>query len=152
MEPLGLNEIRERYLNFFEQKAHLRLPSFPLVPQNDPSILLINAGMTPLKPFFTGAQTPPSLRITTCQKCIRTPDIDNVGQTARHGTYFEMLGNFSFGDYFKKEAIPWAWEFCTKVLEMPEDRLYPSVYEEDDEAYAIWRDDVGVPEDRKSVV
>lgn len=148
MEPLGLNEIRERYLNFFEHKAHLRLPSFPLVPQNDPSILLINAGMTPLKPFFTGAQTPPSLRITTCQKCIRTPDIDNVGQTARHGTYFEMLGNFSFGDYFKKEAIPWAWEFCTKVLEMPEDRLYPSVYEEDDEAYAIWRDDVGVPEDR----
>ncbi len=150
MEPLSLNEIRERYLNFFEKKAHLRLPSFPLVPQNDPSILLINAGMTPLKPFFTGVQTPPSLRVTTCQKCIRTPDIENVGQTARHGTYFEMLGNFSFGDYFKKEAIPWAWEFCTQVLEMPADRLYPSVYEEDDEAYAIWRDDVGVPENRIS--
>ena len=123
MEPLGLNEIRERYLNFFEQKALLRLPSFPLVTQNDPSKLMIKAGMTPLKPFFTGAQTPPSLRITTCQKCIRTPDIDNVGQTARHGTYFELLGYFSFVDYFKKVAIPWAWEFCTKGLEMPEDRL-----------------------------
>lgn len=146
MEALGLNEIREKYLSFFESKGHLRLPSFSLVPQNDPSVLLINAGMTPLKPYFTGAQTPPSLRITTCQKCIRTPDIERVGHTARHGTYFEMLGNFSFGDYFKKEIIPWAWEFCTEVLEMPKDRLYPSVYEEDDEAYAIWRDVVGVPE------
>ncbi len=150
MKPLGLNEIREKYLSFFEGKEHLRLPSFPLVPLNDPSVLLINAGMTPLKPFFTGAQTPPALRLTTCQKCIRTPDIENVGQTARHGTYFEMLGNFSFGDYFKKEAIPWAWEFCTKVLEMPAERLYPSVYEEDDEAFAIWRDDVGIPEERIS--
>jgi len=146
MEPLGLNEIREKYLSFFETKGHLRLPSFSLVPHNDPSVLLVNAGMTPLKPYFTGAQTPPSLRVTTCQKCIRTPDIENVGHTARHGTYFEMLGNFSFGDYFKKEIIPWAWEFCTEVLKMPADRLYPSVYEEDDEAYAIWRDDVGVPE------
>lgn len=147
MEPLGLNEIREKYLSFFESKGHLRLPSFSLVPNNDPSVLLVNAGMTPLKPYFTGAQTPPSLRVTTCQKCIRTPDIERVGHTARHGTYFEMLGNFSFGDYFKKEIIPWAWEFCTEVLKMPADRLYPSVYIEDDEAYAIWRDDVGVPED-----
>ena len=147
MQPLGLNEIREKYLSFFESKGHLRLPSFSLVPQNDPSILLINAGMTPLKPYFTGAQTPPSLRVTTCQKCIRTPDIENVGHMARHGTYFEMLGNFSFGDYFKKEIIPWAWEFCTEVLGMPADRLYPSVYVEDDEAYSIWRDVVGVPED-----
>lgn len=148
MEPLGLNEIRERYLTFFESKGHLRLPSFSLVPQNDPSILLINAGMTPLKPYFTGAQTPPRLRVTTCQKCIRTPDIENVGHTSRHGTYFEMLGNFSFGDYFKNEVIPWAWEFLTEVLEMPADKLYPSVYEEDDEAFAIWRDVVGVPADR----
>ena len=147
MEALGLNEIREKYLSYFESKGHLRLPSFSLVPNNDPSILLVNAGMTPLKPYFTGAQTPPSLRVTTCQKCIRTPDIENVGHTARHGTYFEMLGNFSFGDYFKAEIIPWAWEFCTQVLKMPADRLYPSVYEEDDEAYAIWRDVVGVPED-----
>lgn len=147
MEALGLNEIREKYLSFFETKGHLRLPSFSLVPHNDSSVLLVNAGMTPLKPYFTGAQTPPSLRVTTCQKCIRTPDIENVGHTARHGTYFEMLGNFSFGDYFKKEIIPWAWEFCTEVLKMPADRLYPSVYEEDDEAYVIWRDDVGVPED-----
>ena len=148
MQPLGLNEIREKYLSFFESKDHLRLPSFSLVPQDDPSILLINAGMTPLKPYFTGAQTPPSLRIATCQKCIRTPDIERVGFTARHGTYFEMLGNFSFGDYFKNEIIPWAWEFCTTVLEMPADRLYPSVYEEDDEAFAIWRDVVGVPEEK----
>lgn len=148
MQPLGLNEIRERYLSFFESKGHLRLPSFSLVPKDDPSILLINAGMTPLKPYFTGAQTPPRLRVTTCQKCIRTPDIENVGHTARHGTYFEMLGNFSFGDYFKKEVIPWAWEFLTEVLEMPADKLYPSVYEEDDEAFAIWRDVVGVPENR----
>ncbi|MCQ2533616.1 MAG: alanine--tRNA ligase [Clostridia bacterium] len=148
MEPLGLNEIRERYLNFFESKGHLRLPSFSLVPQNDPSILLINAGMTPLKPYFTGAETPPRLRVTTCQKCIRTPDIENVGHTSRHGTYFEMLGNFSFGDYFKKEVIPWAWEFLTEVLEMPEDKLYPSVYTEDDEAFEIWNKTVGVPADR----
>jgi alanyl-tRNA synthetase len=145
MQPLSLNTIREKYLAFFETKGHLRLPSFSLVPQDDPSILLINAGMTPLKPYFTGARKPPAPRVTTCQKCIRTPDIERVGKTARHGTYFEMLGNFSFGDYFKKEIIPWAWEFCTQVLEMPEDRLYASVYEEDDEAFAIWRDSVGLP-------
>lgn len=148
MQPLGLNEIREKYLAFFESKGHLRLPSFSLVPQDDPSILLINAGMTPLKPYFTGAQTPPSLRVTTCQKCIRTLDIDNVGHTARHGTYFEMLGNFSFGDYFKNEIIPWAWEFLTKELEMDPNLLWPSVYEEDDEAFHIWHDVIGLPENR----
>ncbi len=148
MKKLGLNEIRERYLKFFEDKGHLRLPSFPLVPRNDPSILLINAGMTPLKPYFTGAEEPPRHRVTTCQKCIRTPDIENVGKTARHGTFFEMLGNFSFGDYFKKEAIPWAWEFVTKDLEIPVDRLYVTIYEDDDEAFEIWRNDVGLPADR----
>ena len=148
MKPLGLNEIREKFLAFFESKEHLRMSSFSLVPQNDPSVLLINAGMTPLKPYFTGAETPPSLRVTTCQKCIRTPDIDRVGLTARHGTYFEMLGNFSFGDYFKKEIIPWAWEFCTEVLEMPADKLYPSVYLEDDEAFEIWEKDIGIPAER----
>ena len=148
MEKLGLNEIRERYLSFFESKEHLRLPSFSLVPRNDPSILLINAGMTPLKPYFTGREEPPRKRVTTCQKCIRTPDIENVGKTARHGTFFEMLGNFSFGDYFKKEAIPWAWEFFTEEMKIPADRLYASVYEEDDEAYDIWSKDVGVPAGR----
>ena len=146
MKKMGLNDIREAYLKFFESKGHLRLPSFSLVPQNDPSILLINAGMTPLKPYFTGAETPPSKRVTTCQKCIRTPDIDNVGQTARHGTFFEMLGNFSFGDYFKEDAIQWAWEFCTEVLEMPPELLHATVYLDDDEAYDIWRDKVGLPE------
>jgi len=148
MRKYGLNELREMYLSFFESKGHLRLPSFSLVPQNDPSILLINAGMTPLKPYFTGRKVPPRKRVTTCQKCIRTPDIENVGKTSRHGTFFEMLGNFSFGDYFKKEAIPWAWEFMTKVLEIPEDRLYVSVYEEDDEAYEIWNKDVGLPPEK----
>ena len=148
MNKLGLNEIRERYLKFFESKDHLRMPSFSLVPRNDPSILLINAGMTPLKPYFTGIEKPPRSRVTTCQKCIRTPDIENVGKTARHGTFFEMLGNFSFGDYFKKEVIPWAWEFVTKVMEIPEDRLYASVYEEDDEAFEIWHKDVGLSPDR----
>jgi len=148
MKKLGLNEIRERYLKFFENKGHLRLPSFPLVPRNDQSILLINAGMTPLKPYFTGAEEPPRHRVTTCQKCIRTPDIENVGKTARHGTFFEMLGNFSFGDYFKKEAIPWAWEFVTKDLEIPADRLYASIYEDDDEAFEIWKNDVGLREGR----
>lgn len=148
MQKLGLNEIRERYLKFFEGKDHLRLPSFSLVPRNDPSILLINAGMTPLKPYFTGQEEPPKKRIATCQKCIRTPDIENVGKTARHGTFFEMLGNFSFGDYFKKEAIPWAWEFVTEVMEIPEDRLFASVYEEDDEAYDIWKNDIGLPAER----
>ncbi|MBO4242681.1 MAG: alanine--tRNA ligase, partial [Clostridiales bacterium] len=148
MQPLGLNEIRERYLSFFESKGHLRMPSFSLVPKNDPSILLINAGMTPLKPYFTGAETPPCRRVTTCQKCIRTPDIENVGHTSRHGTYFEMLGNFSFGDYFKKEVIPWAWEFLTENLEMDPEKLYPSVYLEDDEAFEIWNKDIGIPAER----
>ena len=148
MQKFGLNELREKYLSFFESKGHLRMPSFSLVPVNDPSILLINAGMTPLKPYFTGQEVPPSKRVTTCQKCIRTPDIDNVGKTARHGTFFEMLGNFSFGDYFKKEAIPWAWEFFTKVLGIPEEKLNVSVYLEDDEAYDIWHKDVGLPESK----
>ena len=148
MNKLGLNEIRERYLRFFESKDHLRMPSFSLVPRNDPSILLINAGMTPLKPYFTGVEKPPHNRVTTCQKCIRTPDIENVGKTARHGTFFEMLGNFSFGDYFKKEVIPWAWEFVTEVMEIPADKLYASVYEEDDEAFEIWNKDVGLSPDR----
>lgn len=150
MNTLGLNEIREKYLQFFEEKEHLRLPSFSLVPKNDPSILLINAGMTPMKAYFTGKEVPPSKRITTCQKCIRTGDIENVGITDRHVTYFEMLGNFSFGDYFKAEMIPWIWEFCTQVLGMDPDRLYPSVFEEDDEAYEIWRDVVGLEESRIS--
>ena len=148
MEWTSLNDLREKFLSFFESKGHLRLGSFPLVPNNDKSLLLINSGMAPMKKYFTGEVTPPSKRVTTCQKCIRTPDLERVGHTARHGTYFEMLGNFSFGDYFKNEAIPWAWEFLTKTLEIPEDRLWPSVYEEDDEAYAIWRDVIGVPEER----
>jgi len=148
MHKFGLNELREKYLSFFESKDHLRLPSFSLVPENDPSILLINAGMTPLKPYFTGQKIPPSRRVTTCQKCIRTPDIENVGKTSRHATFFEMLGNFSFGDYFKKEAITWAWEFFTKILEIPEERLYVSVYQEDDEAFDIWNKVVGLPEEK----
>lgn len=147
MKWMSLNELRERYLSFFESKGHLRLGSFSLVPNNDKSLLLINSGMAPMKKYFTGEVTPPRNRVTTCQKCIRTPDLERVGITARHGTYFEMLGNFSFGDYFKKEAIPWAWEFLTKELEIPENLLWPSVYEEDDEAYAIWRDVIGVPEE-----
>ena len=137
MEKLGLNEIREKYLSFFESKGHLRLPSFSLVPQNDKSLLLINAGMAPLKPYFTGQEIPPRKRVTTCQKCIRTGDIENVGKTARHLTFFEMLGNFSFGDYFKSEAIAWSWEFLTEVLGMEEDRLYPSIYGEDEEAFEM---------------
>ena len=146
----GLNELRELFLKFFETKGHLRLPSFSLVPQNDKSILLINAGMTPMKPWFKGEEEPPCRRVCTCQKCIRTGDIDNVGKTARHGTYFEMLGNFSFGDYFKHEAIAWTWEFLTdpKWVGLEKDRLYPSVYQEDDEAFNIWRDEVGIPENR----
>ncbi len=147
MEWTGLNELREKYLSFFESKGHLRLPSFSLVPQNDKSLLLINSGMAPMKKYFTGEITPPRKRVTTCQKCIRTPDIENVGKTARHGTYFEMLGNFSFGDYFKHEVIPWAWEFCTKVMEMDPERLYISVYEDDDEAYNIWVNDIGIHPD-----
>ena len=148
MRKMGVNEIREKFLSFFETKDCLRLDSFPLVPKNDASLLLINSGMAPLKPWFTGAQIPPRKRVTTCQKCIRTGDIENVGKTARHGTFFEMLGNFSFGDYFKKEATAWAWEFFTKVMEIPEDRLWVSVYEEDDEAADIWVNLVGVKPER----
>ena len=148
MKWTSLNDLREQYLSFFEEKGHLRLGSFSLVPNNDKSLLLINSGMAPMKKYFTGEITPPSKRVTTCQKCIRTPDLERVGITARHGTFFEMLGNFSFGDYFKNEAIPWAWEFLTKTLEIPEELLWPSVYEEDDEAYALWRDVIGVPEER----
>ena len=146
----GLNELREMFLTFFESKGHLRLPSFPLVPENDPSLLLINAGMAPMKPWFKGEEEPPRRRVCTCQKCIRTGDIENIGHTARHGTYFEMLGNFSFGDYFKHEAIAWTWEFLTdpQWVGLEKDRLYPSVYQEDDEAFNIWRDEVGIPEDR----
>ena len=148
MKWTSLNDLREKYLAFFEEKGHLRLGSFSLVPQGDKSLLLINSGMAPMKKYFTGEVTPPRNRVTTCQKCIRTPDLERVGITARHGTFFEMLGNFSFGDYFKNEAIPWAWEFLTQTLEIPADLLWPSVYEEDDEAYALWRDVIGVPEER----
>lgn len=148
MKPYGLNELRKKYLDFFESKGHLILPSFSLVPQNDKSLLLINAGMAPLKPYFTGQEIPPRKRVATCQKCIRTGDIENVGKTSRHGTFFEMLGNFSFGDYFKHEAIAWSWEFLTEVLEIPADRLYPSVYLEDDEAFDIWNKEIGIEKDR----
>ncbi len=144
MKWTSLNELREKFLSFFESKGHIRLPSFSLIPNNDKSLLLINSGMAPMKKFFTGEEIPPKNRVCTCQKCIRTPDLDRVGHTARHGTYFEMLGNFSFGDYFKDEAIPFAWEFLTETLEIPADLLWPSVYEEDDEAYAIWRDKIDV--------
>ena len=150
MEKYGLNELREKFLAFFESKGHLRLPSFSLIPQNDPSLLLINSGMAPMKPWFKGDEEPPRKRVCTCQKCIRTGDIENIGHTARHGTYFEMLGNFSFGDYFKKEAIAWSWEFLTSPewLGMDPDRLYPSVYLEDDEAAGIWHNDIGIPKER----
>jgi len=148
MQYTGLNELREKYLAFFESKGHLRMKSFSLVPENDRSLLLINAGMAPLKPYFTGAAEPPRRRVTTCQKCIRTPDIDRVGKTARHGTFFEMLGNFSFGDYFKREAITWSLEFLTDVLEIPKDRLWPSIYVEDDEAFEIWNKECGIPAER----
>ncbi|MDO5146068.1 MAG: alanine--tRNA ligase [Eubacteriales bacterium] len=148
MKKYGVNELRKMYLEFFESKGHLAMKSFSLVPHNDNSLLLINAGMAPLKPYFTGQEIPPRKRVTTCQKCIRTGDIENVGKTARHGTFFEMLGNFSFGDYFKKEAIAWSWEFLTEVVGLDADRLYPSVYLEDDEAFAIWRDDIGIAPER----
>ncbi len=147
MKYMGLNELRKSYLGFFESKGHLKHDSFSLIPQNDKSLLLINAGMTPLKPYFTGLEIPPRRRMTTCQKCIRTGDIENVGVTARHGTFFEMLGNFSFGDYFKKEATAWAWEYLTQVLEFDPNRLYISVYQEDDEAEQIWNQEVGIPMD-----
>lgn len=148
VKQYSLNELRKMYLDFFESKGHLKLNSFSLVPQNDNSLLLINSGMAPLKPYFTGQEIPPRKRVTTCQKCIRTGDIENVGKTARHGTFFEMLGNFSFGDYFKHEAIAWSWEFLTKVVGLEEDRLYPSIYLDDDEAFEIWNKEVGVPAER----
>ena len=150
MKNFGLNELREMYLSFFETKGHLRLPSFSLIPRNDPSLLLINAGMSPMKTWFTGEEEPPRRRVTTCQKCIRTPDIENIGKTARHGTYFEMLGNFSFGDYFKREAIHWAWEFLTSPdwVGIDPDRLYPSVYLDDDEAWNIWHNEIGIAPER----
>ncbi len=148
MKMYGVNELREMFLSFFESKGCLRMKSFSLIPHNDKSLLLINAGMAPLKPYFTGAEIPPRKRVATCQKCIRTGDIENVGKTSRHGTFFEMLGNFSFGDYFKKEAIPWAWEFLTETVGLDPDRLYPSVYLDDDEAYNIWKDDMGIAPER----
>ena len=144
-KPYGVNELREMFLSFFESKGHLRLPSFSLIPQNDASLLLINSGMAPMKPYFKGEVEPPRHRVCTCQKCIRTGDIENIGKTARHGTYFEMLGNFSFGDYFKHEAIAWSWEFLTKVVGLDENRLYPSIYENDDEAFEIWNKEIGIP-------
>ncbi len=148
MRWMSLNEVREKYLSFFETKGHLRLPSFPLVPINDKSLLLINSGMAPMKKYFTGEEEPPRRRVTTCQRCIRTPDLERVGKTARHGTYFEMLGNFSFGDYFKHEAIAWAWEFLTEWMEIPADLLYPSIYENDEEAFDIWTKEIGVAPER----
>ena len=148
MKKYGVNELRKMFLDYFETKEHLVMKSFSLVPHNDNSLLLINAGMAPLKPYFTGQEIPPRRRVATCQKCIRTGDIENVGKTARHGTFFEMLGNFSFGDYFKKEAITWSWEFLTEIVGLDPDRLYPSVYLEDDEAFAIWRDEIGIAPER----
>lgn len=148
MQWTGLNELREKYLSFFESKNHTRMASAPLVPQGDKSLLLINSGMAPLKKYFLGQAVPPNKRVTTCQKCIRTPDIESVGKTARHGTYFEMLGNFSFGDYFKPEAVAWAWEFLTGVLEIPADKLWITIYESDDEAEKIWENNIGIPHDR----
>ena len=147
-KPYGVNELREKFLSFFESKGHLRLPSFSLIPQNDASLLLINSGMAPMKPYFKGEVEPPRKRVCTCQKCIRTGDIENIGKTARHGTYFEMLGNVSFGDYFKHEAIAWCWEFLTKVVGLEEDRLYPSIYENDEEAFEIWNKEIGIPAER----
>ena len=149
-KPFGVNELREMFLSFFESKGHLRLPSFSLIPQNDASLLLINSGMAPMKPWFTGEQEPPRHRVTTCQKCIRTGDIENIGKTARHGTYFEMLGNFSFGDYFKREAITWCWEFLTSPdwVGLDPNRLYPSIYQDDDEAFEIWNKEIGIPAER----
>ena len=147
-KPYGVNELREMFLSFFESKGHLRLPSFSLIPQNDASLLLINSGMAPMKPYFTGEVEPPRHRVCTCQKCIRTGDIENIGKTARHGTYFEMLGNFSFGDYFKREAISWSWEFLTEVVGLDKNRLYPSIYENDDEAFEIWNKEIGIAPDR----
>ena len=148
----GVNELRRMFLEFFESKGHLAMKSFSLVPHNDNSLLLINSGMAPLKPYFTGQEIPPRRRVTTCQKCIRTGDIENIGKTARHGTFFEMLGNFSFGDYFKTEAIHWSWEFLTEVVGLDPDRLYPSVYQDDDEAFDIWNKEIGIAPERISVL
>ena len=148
MKNYGVNELRKMFLEFFESKGHLKMNSFSLIPHNDNSLLLINSGMAPLKPYFTGQEIPPRRRVTTCQKCIRTGDIENVGKTARHGTFFEMLGNFSFGDYFKHDAIHWTWEFLTEVVGLDKNRLYPSVYLEDDEAFNIWNKEIGVDKDR----
>ncbi|MBR5248330.1 MAG: alanine--tRNA ligase, partial [Lachnospiraceae bacterium] len=148
MKAYGVNELRRMYLDFFESKDHLKMKSFSLVPHNDNSLLIINSGMAPLKPYFTGQEIPPRRRVTTCQKCVRTGDIENVGKTARHLTFFEMLGNFSFGDYFKHEAIAWSWEFLTKVVGMEPERLYPSIYCEDDEAFDIWTQEIGVPAEK----
>ena len=144
----SVNNLRRMYLEFFESKGHLKMDSFSLVPKNDNSLLLINAGMAPLKPYFTGEEIPPRTRVTTCQKCVRTGDIENVGKTARHLTFFEMLGNFSFGDYFKEEAIHWSWEFLTEVLKMDKERLYVTIYENDDEAFKIWNEEIGVPAEK----
>ena len=148
MKPYGLNELREMFLRFFETKGHLRLPSFSLIPQDDASLLLINSGMAPMKPYFKGDKEPPRHRVCTCQKCIRTGDIENIGKTARHGTYFEMLGNFSFGDYFKEDAIRFAWTFITEDLKLPKDRLYITVYKDDDEAFELWQKVAGVAPER----
>ena len=148
MQKYGVNELRKMFLEFFESKGHLAMKSFSLVPHNDNSLLLINSGMAPLKPYFTGQEIPPRRRVCTCQKCIRTGDIENIGKTARHGTFFEMLGNFSFGDYFKTEAIHWSWEFLTQVVGLEADRLYPSVYLDDDEAFRIWNEEIGIPKER----
>lgn len=148
MQTYGVNELRKMFLDFFESKEHLIHKSYSLVPHNDKSLLLINSGMAPLKPYFTGQEIPPKRRMATCQKCIRTGDIENVGKTARHGTFFEMLGNFSFGDYFKREAIHWSWEFLTEVVGLDPNRLYPSVYVDDDEAFEIWNKEIGIPAKR----
>ena len=152
MKNYGVNELRKMFLEFFESKGHLKMSSFSLIPHNDNSLLLINSGMAPLKPYFTGQEIPPRRRVTTCQKCIRTGDIENVGKTARHGTFFEMLGNFSFGDYFKHDAIHWTWEFLTEVVGLDKNRLYPSVYLEDDEAFDIWNKEIGVDKTVSSVL
>ena len=152
MKAYGVNELRKMFLEFFESKGHLAMKSFSLVPHNDKSLLLINSGMAPLKPYFTGQEIPPRKRVTTCQKCIRTGDIENVGKTARHGTFFEMLGNFSFGDYFKEEAIQWTWEFLTEVVGLDPNRLYPSVYEDDAEAFEIWNKKMGIPAEHIQVL
>ena len=152
MKWTSLNELREKYLSFFESKGHLRLPSFSLIPKGDKSLLLINSGMAPMKKYFTGEEEPPRNRVCTCQKCIRTPDLERVGHTARHGTYFEMLGNFSFGDYFKRESVRWGWEFVTEHLNIPEDRIWVTVYEKDDDAFDLWEKETLIGKKWKNIV